>query len=260
VDLQLVIRVLWRFKLLVVIGLLAAYGLAFYSYYNVKLDGGPKIQPRESEQWESLTTLFVTSQGFIWGSVSDFKADDVADPSKPAAQLTPSDVDPAKLVALTGLYMELSTSDPVIRELMKSGPIDGALQAFPVVPGGKDSLDPIPMFTLSAIGATPESAQNLARRHVKAFLSILSRRQTSAGIPQHERVKVEIVRQPQPAVLLQGRKMTRPIVIFLAVMIAVFALAFVLENLRPRVRPVGDGRASGDPATAAAGGRARLSA
>lgn len=259
-DLQLVIRVLWRFKLLVVIGLLAAYGLAFYSYYNVVLDGGPRLTPRESEQWESLTTLFVTSRGFPWGSVSDFKSDEVLDPAAEAAQATPSDVDPARLVGLTGLYMELSTSDPVIKELLKTGDIDGALQAFPVVPGGKDSLDPVPMFTLSAIAPTPAQAQNLARRHVKAFLNVLSRRQTSAGIPEHQRVRVEIVRQPQPAVLLAGRKMTRPIVIFMAVMIAVFALAFVLENLRPRVRPVDGGRASGDPQAAAAGGRARLSA
>ena len=259
-DLQLVIRVLWRFKLLVVIGLLAAYGLAFYSYYNVELSGGPKITPRESEQWESLTTLFVTSKGFPEGSVSDFRDEDVANPEAPAAQLTPSDVDPAKLVALTGLYMELSTSDSVIKELMKTGPIDGMLQSFPVVPGGNKSLDPVPMFTLSAIGPTPAGAQQLAQRHVKAFLRVLWRRQANAGIPPHQRVVVEIVRQPQPAVLLEGRKLTRPIVIFLAVMIAVFALAFVLENLRPRVRPVGGDQKLGDPIAAASGGRARLSA
>jgi hypothetical protein len=254
VDLQLVIRVLWRFKLLVVIGLLAAYSLAFYSYYNITLDGGPKITPRESEQWESLTTLFVTSQGFPWGKVSDLGSDAAAPDESAAA------VDPARLVGLTGLYMELSTSDRVLKEMMKKGPIDGLLQAFPVVPGGKDSLDPVPMFTLSAIAATPAQAQALARRHVRAFLDVLARRQTSAGIPEQQRVRVEIVRQPQEAMLLQGRKMTRPIVIFMAVMIAVFALAFVLENLRPRVRPVDGGRAAGDPQSAAAGGRARLSA
>jgi hypothetical protein len=260
VDLQLVIRVLWRFKLLVVVGLLAAYALAFYSYYNVTLDGGPKITPRDSEQWESLTTLFVTSKGFPWGSVSDFRDEDVSDPSKPAAESTPSDVDPARLVGLTPLYMELATSDVVLKEMLKEGEIDGALQAFPVIPGGKTSLDPVPMFTLSAVGPTPAAAQGLAQRHVKAFLRVLWRRQASAGIPTNRRVVVEIVRQPQPAVLLQGRKLTRPLVIFLAVMIAVFALAFVLENLRPRVRPVEGARASGDPAAAPAGGRARLSA
>jgi hypothetical protein len=260
VDLQLVIRVLWRFKLLVVIGLLAAYGLAFYSYYNVELSGGPKITPRESEQWESLTTLFVTSKGFPWGSVSDFRDEEVANPDLPAARSTPSEVDPARMVGLSALYMELATSDVVLKEMLTTGPIDGALQAFPVVPGGNKSLDPVPMFTLSAIGPTPQQAQQLAQRHVKAFLRVLWRRQASAGIPQYQRVVVEIVRQPQPAVLLEGRKLTRPIVIFLAVMIAVFALAFVLENMRPRVRPADGGQKHGEPMVAAPGGRARLTA
>jgi hypothetical protein len=49
-------------------------------------------------------------------------------------------------------------------------------------------------------------------------------------------------------------------VIFLAVMIAVFALAFVLENLRPRVRPAGGAEKLGEPIAAAPSGRARLSA
>lgn len=258
-DLQLVIRVLWRFKLLVVIGLLAAYGLAFYSYYNVELSGGPKITPRQSEQWESLTTLFVTSRGFPWGSVSNYNPNEITgDPETRNEFSTPGEVDPSRLVALTGLYMELATSDLVLKEMLKTGDINGALQSFPVVPGGKDSLDPVPMFTLSAISPTPAGAQELAKRHVKAFLNVLSRRQTSARIPEYQRVKVEIVRQPQQATLLEGRKLTRPLVIFLAVMIAVFALAFALENLRPRVRPV-DGTRAGEQG-ASAGGRARLTA
>ena len=41
-------------------------------------------------------------------------------------------------------------------------------------------------------------------------------------------------------VLLEGRSKTVPIVVFLTVMLAVIGLAFILENLRPRVRPVAD--------------------
>ncbi len=40
--------------------------------------------------------------------------------------------------------------------------------------------------------------------------------------------------------LLEGRSKTVPIVVFLTVMLAVIGLAFILENLRPRVRPVAD--------------------
>ena len=44
--------------------------------------------------------------------------------------------------------------------------------------------------------------------------------------------------EAEGAALVAPRKLTRPIFIFLAVMIAALGLAFVLENLRPRVRPV----------------------
>ena len=53
-----------------------------------------------------------------------------------------------------------------------------------------------------------------------------------------ERVQVEVVRQPQAPSLLEPRKKTRPIIVFLTVAIATFGLAFILENLRPRVRAV----------------------
>ena len=53
-------------------------------------------------------------------------------------------------------------------------------------------------------------------------------------------MKVEVVRQPQAPTLLVPRKKTRPVIVFLAVAIATFGLAFILENIRPRVRAVPD--------------------
>jgi hypothetical protein len=54
---------------------------------------------------------------------------------------------------------------------------------------------------------------------------------------------------PQDAVLVVGRKKTLPITVFLAVLIATLGLAFILENLRPRLRSVSLAEPQADPRT-----------
>jgi hypothetical protein len=43
---------------------------------------------------------------------------------------------------------------------------------------------------------------------------------------------------PEKAVIFKGRSKTMPILVFVLVMVATMGLAFLLENLRPRVAPV----------------------
>jgi hypothetical protein len=260
-DLQLILRVVWRFRLLVACGLLIAVALSVMSYVRVGLaDGKPSFEYRQAEQWESLSTLFVTSRGFPWGSIDTQssgplagRADQAAgarqdaaaaesdgaaarEDGTPAASATPTPLDPANLTALAGLYVQLATSDPVYRIMSFVPGRDGALQAFPVTSDPTGRGDTLPMVTLSAIAGTPADAQKLAARHAEAFVTYLRREQRRAEIPASERVVVEVVRQPQAPTLLEGRKKTRPMVVFVAIMIAVLGLAFALENLRPRVR------------------------
>jgi hypothetical protein len=232
VDLQLIIRVLWRFRIIVGCGVVLAIGLATFSYAQLSLSS-PHFKYRQAEEWESLSTLFVTSSGFPWGEIG-------ADPppvegDKP---LTAKDIgpDPAHLVSLAALYVQLATSDPVLKLMRRDGPIEGQLQAFPVASGQNGDGQELPMVTMSAISDTPAKAKKLAARHAEAFVRYLEREQETARIPAGERVVVDVVRQPQKPTLLEARKKTRPVVVFVAVMIAVFGLAFALENLRPRVR------------------------
>jgi hypothetical protein len=233
VDLALFARVAWRFRLLVTLGLSLAFCLAFLSFVSVDFGAGFKMAYRETEQWETLSTLFVTSPGSAIGSVS--------------GKGTTADVqaaESARVASLTGLYMQLATTDPVIRLVERSGPLNGIVRTFPVTSTGDGGGDPLPMITFSAVGPTPSLSYGLARRHINAFLTFLRRDQVAKGVPPEERITVEVVRQPQPPVLLQGRKKTRPIIVFLTVAIATFGLAFILENLRPRVRAVPSSDAS----------------
>jgi hypothetical protein len=233
VDLALFFRVLWRFKVIVLLGLALAFALAFLSYVKVDFANGMKMTYREHEQWESLSTLFVTDPDFTLGSVGGSGTTD-AEAAAAAAQ---------RMLSLTALYMQLATADPVLRLMAKEGPIDGAVQTFPITSTGDGRGDPLPMMTFSALSSTPQRAHALAGRHIESFLTYLRRDQDRRGVSPAERVKVEIVRQPQAPVLLVPRKKTRPIVVFLTVAIATFGLAFVLENMRPRVRAIpGEGR------------------
>jgi hypothetical protein len=47
-------------------------------------------------------------------------------------------------------------------------------------------------------------------------------------------VQLDVVKSGAPAVLAKGRKLTTPLLVFIAVLVAAFGLAFVLENLDPQ--------------------------
>jgi hypothetical protein len=241
-DLQLLLRVLWRFRVIVGCGLVLAFTLAFLSYFKVDPSADPKLSYRENEQWESLSTLFVTSRGFPWGSIGN-----PAEEAAAAAAGEQSDeevkgnaLDPVHLTALAALYVRLATTDPVLKEMRDPQAKEGTLQAFPVESTDTGRGEPLPMVTLSAIGVSAEQATALAREHARAFVDYIEREQRRANVPLEERVVIEVVRRPGEPQLLQARKKTRPMVVFVAVMIAVMGLAFALENLRPAKPPRSD--------------------
>ena len=63
-DFGLYVRVLWRFRLLVVLGLILALSLAMLSFVRVGTDG---VTYRQTELWASTTRLLVTQTGFPEG-------------------------------------------------------------------------------------------------------------------------------------------------------------------------------------------------
>src|SRR5687767_14202280 len=70
-DLALYIRVLWRFRVLVVFGLVLAFSLALLSFVRVSFDEGePTLSYRKAEVWQSETTLLVTRRGRPWTRIT----------------------------------------------------------------------------------------------------------------------------------------------------------------------------------------------
>ena len=73
-DMQLYARVLWRWKLVVVLGLLVAVALTFLSIYRVPSNG--HLSARKHSEYVSYATLFVTQTGLSVRSARHFARND----------------------------------------------------------------------------------------------------------------------------------------------------------------------------------------
>lgn len=230
-DFPLYSRVLWRFRFLVAVGVALAAALAVLSYAEVGRDG---LRPRQPELWSSTTRVGVTQSGFPWGRL-------LAESAEPRTGSGGIPVaDPNRLNTLAVLYAELATSDDVRRRLLEDGPLRGKITAAPVVVG--DSRVMLPLVDVTAIATTRRGARVLAQRAANALMAHIRAEQAANRVPRADRVVLEQVFQPRPARLYQPRSKTLPILIFVVVLFATVAVAFLLENLRPR-RPAEDAAA-----------------
>jgi hypothetical protein len=216
VDLSLHGRILRRYWQLVFGGIVLAVGLSVLSVARPALDGPkPTLTYRTSEVWQSRATLLLTQPGF------------------PEGRLVTS-ADPGRFFLLVDLYAQLAKSDNVRRILANQGPVKGNIDAIPLRPVVNAPSSVIQMI---ATGPSPESAQNLTKRATDAFITYVGQRQRAAKIPTDNRVTLSVVRRAEPAALIEPRKRTLPVMIFLAVVSATVGLIYVLERLRLRRRP-----------------------
>lgn len=234
-DLKLYVRVLSQHRRLLLIGFASALLLATLSYYKVTSDGVvPKLTPRKAEIWQSQANVFLTEKGFPVGRlriplVTEVVAGEVV--------AVPKYNEPSRLAGFASLYARFAQSDDVRQLIEKDGPLRGEFLAMPTVDSTTRS-GTLPMVSLIGKSATAPEAKRTVTRGLEAFLAYMRIRQKAAGIPPEDRIDLRVINSPQPAVLTQPRKRTLPIVVFLAVMIATIAGAFILENARTSRRMV----------------------
>lgn len=245
-DLALFMRVLWRFKLLVGGGLLAAIFLSVLAVARISLSS-PHFAYRQSPEYSVQSTLFVTQQGFPWGYAAPptVDANGAPDQSQAAAEAkalgTRQFADPNRFPSLAVLYAYLAMSDPVKQIMARTGPVeDGHIVAQPVVVTSSGYGTTLPLVAIAATENSPAKAKALVIRATNAFRTYLEEAQTENEIPAQNRVLVTVLTRAEKPVLVKGRSKTLPLVVFVTVLIAVVGLAFLLENLRPRVRAVPD--------------------
>jgi hypothetical protein len=220
-DLALYLRVLWRFRLIVACGLVIAFGLALLSVVKISFDGGPKLVYRESPQYASDATLQVTTKGFPSGHVQTEQGQGLDQSTLPELAIT---------------YSQYVTSDAVRRLIAPGGKIHGIVKSNSLVDSNTGSA--LAFLLIRGISSTPASAVALTERAARALQVYILREQQRNHTPDAQRTILVFNNHAGLPVLLQGRSKTRPIFVFLAVMIATMGLAFILENLRPRIRPV----------------------
>jgi len=234
-DLNLFARVVWRFRFLVAAGIALALALAFLSFMRITVENGsPVFSYREDEQWQGVSTLLLSQRGFPWGR-------SIVDTDPDTELLKPNDMrfgEAQRFANLAVLYSRLVVSDPVKQRMLRDGPIDGEISAQPVVATETGNEDTLPLVEIRSTATTPQAALALAARATEAFQAFLEDKQASNGIKLNDRVTTTVVERPEEATLAQARSVTRPLVVFLTVALAVVGLAFVVENLRPRIKPV----------------------
>jgi hypothetical protein len=229
--------VLWRFRVIVAAGLAFALLLAFLSVVRVSSHG---LAYRHSELWSTTMQLLVTQRG---APEVRLYAQEPTQPGQPtpsggdqANRLGIPIADPARFNSLAILYAEFATSDPVRRLALRGTPIPGQILATAL--RDSDSGVSLPLIDLSAISTSRAKAVELARRSASALDTYVSALQKANNVPVSDRVVLRTIVEPKAPSVYQPRSKTMAIVVFLAVMLATFGIAFLLENLRPRVRAV----------------------
>jgi hypothetical protein len=242
VDFALYLRVLWRFRFVVALGTLLALTLALLSTVSISFrDGHPEFVNRESEQWASDSYLFVTEEGFPLGRsiLDDVVPTNVDDPVKvgkdQAAEFVPRYGDPSRFALLAILYSRIATGDTVLGTLGRQKKLKGIVTAQAVVNDANGGI--LPIVQIRGTATSARRAAELAQDASRALREYVLKNQQANNISRDRRVQLQFLNRATPPKLLVPRSRTRPIFIFLAMMIATIGLAFVLENLRPRIQP-----------------------
>jgi hypothetical protein len=230
-DLSRFLRVAWRFKLLLAIGLVLATMAAVLSVFQIGAGG---LSYREPPVYTSASTLFVTQDGFPWGRAI---LDDVIKVENGTANPTvvPRFGDPGRYSGLAALYAELAKGDAVRKEALKGAPLGAYYE--PIVAQTPGAAAALPLIYMQGFGASPAAARDMANRASAAVMDYLERQQSASDIDEGKRVEVTVTQEAEKAAVYQGRSFVRPIFLFMLVSLVFVALAFGLENLRPRRQP-----------------------
>lgn len=229
-NLQLYFRVLWRHKLLVGTGMLAAVALAFLSYAKVDFAHGFKVTYRSQEIYQADSVMLISEPGFPWGRATPTVGpgdNNKPDPAGAVASQT-------RLTSIAVLYAQLANSDPVRAILLRSGPPVKRkdVNAAPVVQAYSSVGPLLPLVSVTGRAPSRALARSYAQRETAAFLKYLTDKQNAAKIPADQRVVIQLLEDGSTPRVIQGRKKTLTLLVFMTVMLAVSGLAFMLENIR----------------------------
>lgn len=204
------LEVIRRSKALLGAGVVLGLLFAVLAGHRVLLDGGPKLEPRQAETWTSSSELLVTAGDEPY---TNFKFPD-----------------PALTAHLAFVYSRFFESDRIESRLGRL-PEDAEIAAV-ALPASQNSSEVLPVIALDTSAQTSEAARSLNAALISAFRQDLTLRQERNGQRPQGRIRLEVLKRPQAAVLTKGRKPTLPIMVFLLTVAGALGAAYVRENLR----------------------------
>ena len=234
-NLERHLSVLWRYRAIIALGILLGFGLAFLAAFDVT-NG---MKRRGTEQWASVSQIFVTQEGFPWGRVTLPAADPTAVATEPPTPEEAADrlkfADPTRFPNLAFLYSFLTNSDQV-RGRLPGPPSPSQIQAVPLDPTGRGDAF-LPIIQLSTSAETGAGAVELNKQTMEGLKDLLREWQDEAKIASKDRVVLTTLSKPSAPELLAGRSLTPSMLAFMLSVILAVALAHILEGVRQaRVR------------------------
>lgn len=217
------ISVLWRFRAIVLVGVLLGLVLAFLAAFQV-----PSMERRGSETWTAMSDVQVTQEGFPEGRVTPCLPTATESSEGPCA-------DQGRFVQLALYYAQIAVSDEVRRRLPDEIVNEGAIEARNVDATG-NGQGWLPIIKLTTTSNSAASAVRLNQATIEAMEDYLTSNQRRSDTPEADRVRLVVINQPAAA-LLSGRSLAIPMGAFLLCLLATIAVVHIFENLRPRRGP-----------------------
>jgi zinc-ribbon domain len=226
------LRALGRFWWLLVLGVGVAAIAAIMAVYRVELSP-PGLEKKDQPTYTASSRLLITSaeqpyvrtritqEQTVGGEVQEYS--------------TPPDI--GTLITAANLYPVLIESDEVatLRDEM-AGPLPGAITTraiYEVNSPSRFELSQIPVIEVFGHAGSPGDAIAITRATVDAFQRYIERAQNSAGLRRSERVLVQEIQEPAGAAASGGGSLSLPLMLFVVIAAAFFALAILLDRLFP---------------------------
>jgi capsular polysaccharide biosynthesis protein len=218
-DLRMHLGVIWRWRFLVGFGLLAAVALAFFSVCRVDLANGASVSYRQGETWQASETVLVNQPGGLYVT----------------AQLQPTS-NPGWLASLTSLYAQIANSATIRSRVLPGGIATKATGDYTASQVMDQSNQPLAVLMFDGTGTSPKQAVSNAHRASSEFRAYVDSQAVGSKVRGDRRVVVNVLSPASvhTAKVVQGRKLTVPILVFLAVLLVTLGLVYVLENLKGR--------------------------
>jgi hypothetical protein len=230
------IQVLWRGKLILLMG--ALLGVVLASFANFKV---PSMEPRKAPVYTSATKLLLTQNGFPWGRTTlpgtgegtgaTAATGPTDDATKPVNGSAPEFADPSRLANLAWMYSHFLMGDE-IRASTPNVPEDAIIDAAPLTAGGNMSAGALPLIGLTISAPTAADAQRLSKEVPAALERYLTKQQQESRTPGGARVEIAIVNRSKAPLAAPSKAPMMALVMVMMAILAAIALVYVRENLR----------------------------